>query len=319
MHYEASRTREKRREDLGALQTMDLEHKLKWAVAKIRDWNDAWKGKVHVSFSGGKDSTVLLDIVRGIFPEMPAVWIDTGLEYPEIREFVRGFENVRILRPRKSFLQVVQDYGFPLISKRIAQYVHEASFPTERNKAVVRLRTTGIGPDGRFRPMAMIPKKWQKLLKAPFRTSHYCCEWLKKKPAKQAEDEMGSKPMLGMLAADSENRKTNWILHGCNAYYLKRPVSWPLAIWTEQDILEYIRSRDLKIAAPYGKIVGEEGNLRTTDADRTGCLFCGFGIHMERTPNRFQRLKKSHPRLWNYVIEKIGMKVPLEWLGIEYE
>lgn len=68
---------------------------------------------MYVSFSGGKDSTVLLDLVRSEYPNVKAVFVDTGLEYPEIRSFVKTFDNVEILKPKKNFKQVIQEYGYP--------------------------------------------------------------------------------------------------------------------------------------------------------------------------------------------------------------
>lgn len=78
------------------------------------------------SFSGGKDSTVLLHIARELYPNIKAVFCDTGLEYPEIRQFVKTFDNVDWLRPKMGFKQVCEKYGFPLISKEVSECVYGA-------------------------------------------------------------------------------------------------------------------------------------------------------------------------------------------------
>lgn len=80
---------------------------------------------MYISFSGGKDSTVLLDLVRSEYPNVKAVFVDTGLEYPEIRSFVKTFDNVEILKPKKNFKQVIQEYGYPFFSKENAQKIYE--------------------------------------------------------------------------------------------------------------------------------------------------------------------------------------------------
>lgn len=91
-------------EDLRELQAKSLDEKIQISTARIIEWYEHWEGKVYVSFSGGKDSTVLLDLVRNIYPKVPAVFFDTGLEFPELREFVSSTPNVITLKPKMSFL-----------------------------------------------------------------------------------------------------------------------------------------------------------------------------------------------------------------------
>ena len=86
----------------------------------IKEWYYFWDGQVYISFSGGKDSTVLLHRVRRLFPEVPAVFVDTGLEYPEIREFVKTIDNVIWMTPNMVFKHVLDVYGFPILSKDIS-------------------------------------------------------------------------------------------------------------------------------------------------------------------------------------------------------
>ena len=112
--------------DLYQMQSLPLKHKITMTRQRIRGWYEHWDGNVYVSFSGGKDSTVLLDIVRQMYPDVPAVFVDTGLEYPEIREFVKTFDNVTWLKPKMNFRQVIEKYGYPMFSKEISASVYES-------------------------------------------------------------------------------------------------------------------------------------------------------------------------------------------------
>src|SRR5690554_2266552 len=104
------------RNELKILQALPLEMKVLKTQQRIREWITRFgTDGVYVSFSGGKDSTVLLHIVRELYPDIEAVFVDTGLEYPEIRQFVKGFENVTWLRPKMRFDEVIKKYGYPVI------------------------------------------------------------------------------------------------------------------------------------------------------------------------------------------------------------
>ena len=111
--------------ELKERQKLPLVTKVDMAKERIKEWYDHYEGNVYVSFSGGKDSTVLLHLVRSLYPEVPAVFVDTGLEYPEVKAVVNKFKNVVKYRPDKSFQQVIAEYGWPVVSKRISQYVRE--------------------------------------------------------------------------------------------------------------------------------------------------------------------------------------------------
>ena len=114
---------------------------------------------------------------------------------------------------------------------------------------------------------------------------------MKKLPAKEYEKRTGRKPILAIMASESRLRKTHYLKNGCNAFNLKDPQSQPMGFWTEQDVLEYIVKYNLKIASVYGEIKQDEnGKYYTTGVKRTGCMFCMFGVHREKTPNRFEQM-----------------------------
>ena len=108
---------------LKELQALPLERKIAITQARIIEWYNAYEGNVYVSLSGGKDSTVLLHLVRSLFPNVPAVFSNTGLEYPEIQKFAKSFDNVTTVTPKMNFVNVIRNYGYPLISKEVANAI----------------------------------------------------------------------------------------------------------------------------------------------------------------------------------------------------
>lgn len=113
--------------ELQQKQSLPLNLKISLTKARIRQWiNEYGEDGVFVSFSGGKDSTVLLDLVRQDYPNVKAVFFDTGLEYPEIREFIKGYDNVEWLKPKMNFREVISKYGYPMISKEVSECVYGA-------------------------------------------------------------------------------------------------------------------------------------------------------------------------------------------------
>lgn len=275
-------------------------------------------GQVYVSFSGGKDSTVLLDLVRKIYSDVPAVFVNTGLEYPEIRDFVKTKENVVNLRPKMSFKQVIEKYGYPFPSKEQAAFIQE--YKTTKSEKLKDIRLNGNKWN-----RGKISKKWLYLIDAPFMVSDKCCDIMKKAPLKKYEKETGRYPIIGTMACESDQRQSNWQMYGCNAFKKKRPTSQPLSFWTEQDILTYIKQNGLNYASVYGDIIQNDNNeYITTKCERTGCMFCMFGCHLEKEPNRFQRMKVTHPKLYEYCLRDwdaggLGIKRVLEYINVKYE
>lgn len=162
--------------------------------------------------------------------------------------------------------------------------------------------------------------KYIFMLDAPFEISNQCCNVMKKNPAHKYFKETGRLPITAQMACESKPRLTQWLINGCNGFDLKIPTSNPMSFWTEQDVLRYIKENDLPICSVYGDIVidyeamgqcenqisfadygifGEERPLlKTTGCDRTGCVLCGFGCHLEKE-SRFSRLKETHPEFHN--------------------
>ena len=317
------------------------------AEPKMKDteWiKSAYDGQCYVSFSGGKDSTVLKHIIDSMGLDVPAVFINTGLEYPDIQQFVRHVKsgkwdcfngNVEIIRPEMRFDEVIQKYGYPVISKEVSERLYYAKQGSRWALACLN----GENPDGTSSEFKQANKKWSFLMDAPFNVSHRCCAIMKKNPAKRFEKRSGRVPIVGTMASESSLRKTQWMKMGCNAFDGKRPRSAPLSFWTEQDILHYIKKFNVPYCPVYGEIRVKqtsdfdgqinaidylecwepEDTLETTGCDRTGCMFCMFGCHLETEPNRFQRMKVSHPRQYEYCMNALGLKEVLEYIGVPYE
>ena len=333
------------KQDLKIMQSWSLERKIQVTQTRIIEWYQRYNGQVYISFSGGKDSTVLLDLARRIYPDIEAVFVDTGLEYPEIREFVKSKENVTTLRPKMRFDEVIKKYGYPVISKEISRVIDYNKRWIETNNQNVfnkvdykKIRGTLLNNQG-MKSDRYNCEQWKFLLDAPFNISHYCCEVMKKQPLRQIK----KKPIIGTMADESRQRESGWIKSGRNAFeQIKKdkkgrikktkPISKPLSFWTEQDILKYIKTTGLPYAKIYGDIVNvdKDGNyydvpltdgckLCTTGVSRTGCMFCMFGVHLESEPNRFQQMKLTHPKQYDYCMNKLGLKEVLDFINVPYE
>jgi len=293
-------------EELLYRQSLPLDQKIDLTCEKIEQWHNHWDSKIYIAFSGGKDSTVLLDVVRNkaLIPDandIPACFCDTGLEYPEIRDFVKTIDNVVWEKPKLTFPEVIEKYGYPVISKEQARYLFDMQTSNSEKMKYLRMNGNRWG-------MGKISNKWRFLIDAPFKISSKCCDKLKKYPAHQYEKRTGLHPMIGTMVEESFMRRSTYLTYGCNAYETNRPTSTPLAFWTEKDVWEYIHKYNL----PYSEIY----DMGYT---RTGCMFCMFGVQSEGIPNRFQKMELTHPKQYKYCMDKLGIKEVLEYIGVEHE
>lgn len=321
-------------DDLKTMQGWTLERKIQVTQLRIMEWYERWEGKVRVGFSGGKDSTVLLDLARRCCPDILAVFADTGLEYPEIRKFVKTKENVAWVRPKMSFPEVVKKYGWNYPGKEVALYLWYARNSKGKRQTYINY-LNGLNIDGTENNFRQRYKKFSGLLDAPFTFSDKCCKIMKESVLDNYDKENGTKPILGIMASESARRKDAWLKTGCNSFDDKKPISKPMSFWTDQDVLKYLKDFSISYSSIYGEIVeGENGKLTTTGESRTGCMFCPVGCHLDKTPNKFQRMKISHPRQWEYCIrggeldehgvwqpdkDGLGLGHLLDYIGVPYE
>lgn len=239
-----------------SLLALDLEDKVITSYEKLDEWYTAWNGQCYVSFSGGKDSTVLSYLAARYLssfrtPPWPLnlVFVNTGLEYPEIqkfvneyadwlrREFARVTVNLHRLRPKMNIRQVVEKYGYSIVSKEVANCVWLAR-KSGNGTRMARLRGELLDSDGN--PSSYNCEKWGFLLDAPFLVSSECCRIMKKNTAHRYEGRENEKPIVATMADEGRQRFQKWMATGCNAFEGKRPMGKPMSFWTEQDVLRFI-------------------------------------------------------------------------------
>lgn len=326
--------------DLLQMQSLPLFAKIQMTNYRIRQWYDAFDGNVYVSRSGGKDSDALGYLVHELYPDVPQVFCNTGLELKSVREHGLEIADV-VLRPKMSFLEVLTHYGYPVVSKEVSQAVYECQRAKANGKDAPSYRMdkfNGLKLDKNGKKSSYNMDKYKFLLDAPFRISHLCCNKIKKMPAKEYEKATGQKPYIGTMASESRLRSQKWMKFGCNAYEAERQTSQPLSFWTEQDILQFIKEYNVPIAKAYGDIVyvdenglqyesvllsNDKTSLTTTGAKRTGCAFCLFGVGKGLDEDRFLRLKEMEPATYDYIMrggrfDDEGFWIPDKGLGYKY-
>lgn len=336
------------------------------------------RGKnAHVSV-GGLDSITLHVFLKSIGIDVPAISV-SALEDKSIQKVHKAL-GVTVLQSYKSKVQVINEIGFPVISKRIAGKIDLLQNPTEDNKTVRHAIITGeCGELGHYAKNSSmkLPYKWLKLFggyenenegvhyqKPNFKVSNKCCYWLKEKPCDDWAKSHDSFPFLGMMASEGGQREEALTDHGCNYYGKTVMRSAPFAPYLRNDILTLAQemdgwyhdhvdqferlyykqtySRDGKgnvipyepvksiIPEIYGRIKKDsKGNLETTGARRTGCSMCGFGIHMEERPHRFDRLRERNQKEWDFYMrrccvdpktgEHYGWGRVLDYIGVGWE
>jgi len=260
-------------------QSLPLSMKVAFTKTRIREWITRFGfDGVYISYSGGKDSTVLSHIVDDMYPgnDIPRVFFDTGLEFPELRDFVKREPRAVWIKPEYTFKEVIEKYGYPFFAKETSEVCYQAKnwlrkeakklnkpdadlieLAKSKDKWTMPYRVsimlgtfesywskkkTGLMPkDGKESGAKRQQDRYQFMLNAPFDISHMCCEIMKKNPAHKYVAETGRYPMTGEQASESKLRTNAWLKHGCNGFDLAEPKSTPMATWTEQDVLLYIK------------------------------------------------------------------------------
>jgi len=291
-------------EELKYRQSWTLEQKIDHAAGVVSSFSTRTNGNIFASFSGGKDSTVMLDLCRRfVNKNIPAVFCNTGNEYPEVVKFVSSTDNVTVIRPEIHIRQIIEKYGFPLISKEQSQYIRQAKHTNSEKLRNIRLY-------GSINGIGKIAERWKYLIDAPFDVSEKCCDFLKKKPFEKFHKKTGLFPVIGTMASESRLRFQKWLKYGCNSFETNMIASYPLSIWNENDIWAYIRKYNLSYSPIYDMGI-----------KRTGCMFCGFGCHI-KGDRRFYFLKENKPKIYNHFMQMqnngISYKEALQFCGIDF-
>ena len=174
-------------DDLKMLQALPLDVKIRKTQLRIREWYEQFNGQVYVSRSGGKDSDVLGDIVKEMYPDVPHIFINTGLEHDSVRKHGELVANETI-RPEMRFDDVIMKYGYPIISKEISQTISECQKRKEKGIELASYRMNKLNGEcvdknGNL-SQYNIPR-WKFLLDSPFKISDKCCNVMKKKTCKK--------------------------------------------------------------------------------------------------------------------------------------
>lgn len=287
-----------RKTALHGLRAMPLEAKIKKTKNLIEEAVcEFGLEHIYLSYSGGKDSTVLSHIIREIYPDMLHIFSNTTNEYPETLKHIQWEQNenkMNVITTKPidkynvpfNFKRVVDEYGFPMFTKRISNairtYRRAKSIETQKNSEEYINR------------MFKDYDQYKEL-----NISDKCCDKLKKEPIKKIAKKLNLNcAIIGTLSEESRQRETDWLNYGCNIFHTKTDNQCrPLSFWTEEDIYQYIEIYSIKIS-----------DLYTLGYKRNGCMFCGFGVEYEsRTgENRYEKLALTHPKMYKYLVDNFS-------------
>lgn len=348
----------KRIADFMVKEQLPYEFKVKYARVRAQEFVRECEKRdlnYHVSV-GGLDSITLFLFLKSIGIHAPGISV-SYLEDISIQEIHRrlGLECLRSAvqytepngrEHRWTKQKIIQEYGFPVLSKEIASKIELLEHPTEGNKTVRHAIVTGeTGEYGGFQTDSRmkLSQKWLELFAgyaneeegtlykiAPFQVSSKCCYFLKEKPCDDWAKAHNSVPFLGLMASEGGRRAKSLRINGCNYFGTSTTRSAPFAIFSRQDLLQLALDLEVPVPEIYGTIERKpDGTLYTTKAQRTGCSMCGFGVHMEKRPHRFDLMRERNPKEWEFWMyrcctdpetgEKFGWGRVLDYIGVGWE
>lgn len=347
---------EKRIADFNIKMRMDYGFKKKYAETRVHEFISECDGRglnYHVSV-GGLDSITLFLFVKSLGYDVPGISV-SGLEDNSIQR-VHKMLGIERLKPSVRYVDgeggvhhwskpmIIQEFGFPVLSKEIAGKIELLQNPTDKNKTVRHAIITGeTGEYGGFQKNSRMKmsQKWLEKFGGyenenegtnyqipPFKVSSKCCYYLKEKPCDDWAKEHHSVPFLGLMASEGGRRAKSLKINGCNYFGKSTIRSAPFAIFNRQDILQLALDLNTPVPEIYGSIERKpDGTLYTTKAQRTGCTMCGFGLHMEKRPNRFDLRYQVNPKEWDFWMNHCckdekgndyGWKLVLDYIGIDW-
>ena len=324
--------------------------KVKMSEQRIRDFIEECDTRgynYHVSV-GGLDSIVLAHLIERMGYDVPRVSAST-LEDVSIQRVHKEMGCI-VVAPLKSKIKILQEEGFPVLSKKIANKIDTLAHPTEKNKTVRHAIITGeCGEQGHFATESKmrLPMTYLKLFggldkegealgykKPNFAVSHKCCYYLKEAPCDNWAKEHNSVPFLGLMASEGGQRADALEENGCNYFGKTTARSCPFAFYYHSDIVHLAVDLGVHIPEIYGEVkTSKEPNefgdyeYYTTGEQRTGCSMCGFGIQLENRPHRFDRLWERNPKEWEFWMlrcckhedgTEYGWGEVLDYIGIKW-
>lgn len=344
--------------DFMVKERMPYDFKVRYATIRAREFVEECEKRdlnYHVSV-GGLDSITLYLFLKSIHIDAPGISVShledqsiqkvhKALGIERMRSAVRSVDDDgRIHRWTKP--QIIREFGFPVLSKEIAAKIELLQNPSEKNATVRHAIITGeTGAYGGYQTDSRmkLAQRWLDLFGGyenerenvnyqtpPFQVSSKCCYYLKEKPCADWAKAHNSVPFLGLMASEGGRRAKSLRVNGCNYFGASTIRSAPFAIFNRQDLLRLALDLDVPVPEIYGSIERKpDGTLYTTKAQRTGCSMCGFGIHMEKRPHRFDRLRERNPKEWAFWMyrcctdpqtgEQYGWGRVLDYIGVEWE
>lgn len=332
-------------EQFRANQSAPYEDKKSRAANLAWEFFNAMEGKCYVAV-GGLDSITLYLFLRSIGIDVPAVSV-SALEDRSIQAVHRAL-GVQPLKPLKTKVEVIREFGWPVISKEVAGKIQHLQNPTPKNATIRHAIITGeTGKQGGYRKgtRMQLAKKWLERFGGyeneaegtdyqipDFKVSDRCCYYLKEKPCNDYAKRSGRWPYMGLMASEGGRRQKALMIHGCNYISATTKRSAPFATFLRDDILRLAQEMDawyqenlalfpgpaLPSIIPeiYGEIrVDENGQRYTTKAQRTGCSMCGFGVHMEKRPHRFDQLWQRNRKEWTFWMHSVAQLPDGTWYG----
>lgn len=254
-----------------------------------------------ISFSGGKDSTVLSELIDIAIPnnEIPRVFINTGIEYKAIVDFVhdkmKKDKRFIEIKPSTPLSMIFRKYGYPFKSKEHSQLVHLFQ-QNGHSKTTLRYYDP---PENRKRFGCPKLLKYQFEEGTQLKISDKCCTKLKKEPfSKWQEENFKPYKMTGERLSEGGLRASH---KGClvidkNSKLKKfKPLNPTTNEWIEWFINEY--------QVELCKLYYEPYNFK-----RTGCLGCPFNIKLQDTLDTLEKTlpleKKKAEAIWKKVYQE---------------
>lgn len=256
----------------------DYEFMLEDRIAKIKAINEQYdlEHNAYISFSGGKDSTILHYLIDIALPNnnIPRVYANTGIEYKMVREYVKKLaeidERFVILNQTRNIKQTLEKYGYPFKSKehslRVEQFNHNS------NANYIKKYISGYDFRKNEKSKFVCPQslKYQFEERGKYNYSNLCCYKLKKALFKNYEKTTNLFISLTGMRQDEGGNRARL---GCTIFDKGKLKHFhPLIIVSEQWEEDFIKHNNIKLCALY---------YPPYNFKRTGCKGCPFALDLQ--------------------------------------